>query len=158
SAADAPTTGPSPATAAASNRRRRSAGGVRGLTLLLPSSTRCGLDIRNAVEQPAPVIGRRHRSRVGERRPHQATKPVGEPGDRIPGSLPIRVQSEGKPAVPGKILELHGADEYRRIEPLLRVITDVLDTGREVGVVVVALHGVADDQLAAAGDELGNKV
>src|SRR5216683_7254751 len=159
SAADAPTAGASTAAVgASSSMRRQNSGGIRGMALLPHSSTRHGLDIRDAVEQPARVIRRRHRGRVAERRPHQATKRVVEARNRIPRSLPPRIEPERKPAVPGKILQLHGADEHRRIEALVRVIGDVLDTGREFGIVIFTFHGVADDDLATATDELGDEV
>src|SRR5260370_37853231 len=128
------------------------------MALLPHSSTRQGLDIRDAVEYPARVVRRRYRGRVAERRPHQATKRVVEARNRIPRSLPSLAEPERKPAVPGKILQLHGADEHRRIEALLGIIRDVLDPGREFGIVVFTFHGVADDDLAAATDELGGEV
>src|SRR6266436_5424834 len=159
SAADAPTADASTAAVGAiSSMRRQSPGGIRGMALLPDSSTRHRLDIRDAVEHPARVVRRRYRGRVAEGRPHQATKRVVEARNRIPRSLPPRVEPERKPAVPGKILQLHGADEHRRIEALVRVIGDVLDAGREFGIVIFTFHGIADDDLATATDELGDEV
>src|SRR5260370_9960548 len=144
--ADAPTAGASTAAAgASSSMRRQNSGGIRSMALLSHSATRQGLDIRDAVDHPARIIRRRHRGRVAEGRPHQATKRVVEARNRIPRSLSPRVEPERKPAVPGKILQLHGADEHRRIEALLRVIGDVLDAVREFGIIVFTFHCISYD-------------
>src|SRR5260370_41483783 len=146
SAADAPAAGASTAAVgASSSMRRQSPGGIRGMAWLPHSSTRQGLDIRDAVEHPARVVRRRYRGRVAEGRPHQATKRVVEARNRIPRSLPPDVQPERKPAVPGKILQLPGPDEHRRIEALLRVIGDVLDAVREFGIIVFTFHCISYD-------------
>ena len=98
------------------------------------------LDLGDAVEDPGVLVGRRYGRRVADGEPHQATEGVIEAGDRVPGRRGRRLEAELQPAVPGKVLELHGAQEHRRVEALECIEGDVLDAGRELGAEVFALH------------------
>ena len=82
---------------------------------------------------------------------------VGEARDRVPGGRGRSVDPEHEPAVPGKILELHGADEHRRVEARHRVVGDVLDAGGERRAEVFPLHRVAGDARATVTGERRNE-
>src|SRR6266851_5202184 len=96
-----------------------------GLPRFLPTGTR--LHVGDAIEHPAGIVRCGEERGIADRRPHEAPEPVVETGDRVPGRRGRAVDAEAQPAVPRKVLELHGADEEWRIEACERVETDVLD-------------------------------
>ena len=110
-----------------------------------------GLEI-DAVGDPAGVERERDHRRIGHGRPDEPARGVGEAGDRIPGGFGPGGHPEVQTAVPGIRLELHGAEENRRVQARLGVEGDVLDAVRERAVGVLLLHRIADHQaLASAG-------
>ena len=120
----------------------RNANGLAGLLLVARTNFR-------AVENPAAVVRNGQERVVADRRPGQPADRVGEARDRIPGRRCRRVDSDPQPAVPGKILELDGPQEHRRIESGLRVECDVLDAVGKLVAVELAPQPVADHSLLA---------
>src|SRR6185503_2188980 len=108
----------------------------------------------HAVRKPADAVGLRQHSGIAERRPYERARLVGEAGDRIPRGRRARPRRDAKPAVPRKILQLHGPEKDSRAKARLIVVADVLDA---LGVAIVdrlAPERVAKrDSLAAARDE-----
>src|SRR5215470_14672995 len=123
----------------------------RRATQRLPSPLLNGirLNIRDAIEHPGRIVGCGEQGRIADRGPQQPPKPVRKAGDRVPGRVGRRIDPQHQPAVPRKVLELHRANEHRRIEALDRIKTDVLDPVGEFGTEVLALDSVASDALAA---------
>ena len=110
-----------------------------------------GLEI-DAVGDPAGVERERDHRRIGHGRPDEPARGVGEAGHRVPGGFGPGGHPQVQTAVPGIRLELHGAEENRRVQARLGVEGDVLDAVRERAVGVLLLHRIADHQaLAPAG-------
>src|ERR1700730_14321328 len=105
----------------------------RDATRVLPHALSAGLDLRDAIEHPAGIVWRGEEGGIADRRPQEAAEPVGEAGDRVPGRLGWRIDAEAQPAIPRKILELHGADEEWRIEAVDRVEADIFEAVGEFG-------------------------
>src|SRR5262249_37823687 len=78
--------------------------------------------------------------------------------DRVPGGGRLIADAEGEPAVPGKVLELHGADKYRRMQARQRIVADVFDPGGELDVDVFALDRVAGDDFSAITGEQRDEI
>src|SRR4029077_444904 len=91
--------------------------------------------------------------RIADRGPQQSPEPVLETTDRVPRRLRAHIDPELQPAVPRKVLELHRANEDRRIEAFDRIETDVLDPVGEFGIEILPLDGVAGDALATSTGE-----
>src|SRR5262245_35051345 len=110
------------------------------------------LDVRDTIEHPCLFVRRWDEGRVTNRGPHQSPEIVGEACNRVPGGLRRSINPEHKPAVPGKILQLHGANEHWRVKACHRVVGDVFDPGGKDRAEVFALHRVArDSRVASAG-------
>src|SRR5205823_7507467 len=114
--------------------------------------------IRDPVEHPARLVRRWQQGRVADGKTHEATERIGHAADWIPSGGGIGIDAEREPAVPGEILELHRADEYRRMKTGERVVADVLDAGGELDVDVFALDRVAGDDFTAAGGEQADEL
>src|SRR6266851_2720134 len=67
-------------------------------------------DIGDAIEHPAGTVRCGEQRGIADRRPQEAPEPVTETGDRVPRRRGRRVDAEAQPAVPRKVLELHGTD------------------------------------------------
>src|SRR5262249_28009618 len=107
---------------------------------------------------PARLVRRWQQGRVADGKIHEAAERIGHAADGIPSGGGMGIDAEREPAVPGEILELHRADENRRLKTGERVVADVLDAGGEFDVDVFALDRVAGDDLAAGGGEQGDKL
>src|SRR5579871_2349487 len=116
--------------------------------IVIPSSA-ARQSVGSAVEHPGAVVGRWNKRRIAKGGPEQAPERVVKSGDRVPGGLRLRRHAKRQISVPGKILQLGGADEDRRIEALDGVEPDVLDPGGIFGAEIFPLHRVAGDDLPA---------
>src|SRR5260370_65928 len=107
------------------------------------------LDIGDAVEHPARIIGLRQQRGIADRGPQQTPERVVEAGDRIPCGLRSFVDAQREPAVPGKILELDRAQKHRRIESRDGIEADVLDALGQFPAEILPPYGLAAADLSA---------
>src|SRR6266480_2174880 len=59
-----------------------------------PLLTGIGLNIRDAIEHPARIVGRGEQSRIADRGPQQPPKPIRETADRVPRRIGAHIDPQ----------------------------------------------------------------
>ena len=108
------------------------------------------LNVGDAVDHPGRVVGR------GQRAGSPSADHISRPNGSVKPAIGFQAAA-GCAAMPSASQPFHGKSfsftvrrKIGELRPLQRVVADVLDAGRELGIEVFALHRVADDRLAGS--------
>src|SRR5262249_37836615 len=102
-----------------------------------------GLVVSYSVGSPALVVGRWKNGRVTDGGPEELPGRIRHACDGIPGRCSRGAHPQPEPAVPGQVFQFDRAHKDSGVKARVRVIGQVFNTGRVVGVDILLLHHIS---------------